>query len=331
MRPVRIVSSVGLEHYFDRVGVTGSNPVQSTDTAADEVAVFLCNGLKMRGLWVVLGIGKTGRREVGNGGVVPGINILGHEWVTFLTSAFYPICKDELSTIYLLSINSNSHCGCCEPIKKINRLNNFHTLHKMTPKQTERLQKKIADIKRILAAEKRKFGCYDDSRGLRYMPLRYFIQLDDYSGGLNYIKWFNRHFPDDSGFPEFLFECTIVLAKTGRFKDAESKAFETFCSNPYLIDQFFGRPIQRLDIWHGSNLALPEYAETLPYSAQQLHLRDFAEWLGGVIAEEPFISRSRRYIDIQKLLVDERELDKRRRLSDEAYILKWGRSRHEED
>ena len=27
---IRNVSSVGLEHYFDRVGVTGSSPVQST-------------------------------------------------------------------------------------------------------------------------------------------------------------------------------------------------------------------------------------------------------------------------------------------------------------
>ena len=26
----RVVSSVGLEHYLDRVGVTGSNPVQPT-------------------------------------------------------------------------------------------------------------------------------------------------------------------------------------------------------------------------------------------------------------------------------------------------------------
>jgi hypothetical protein len=209
----------------------------------------------------------------------------------------------------------------CELIKNIDRFNSFHTLHNMTPKQTERLQKKIADIKRVLTAEKRKFGCYDDSRGRRYLPLQYFIQLDDYAGGLNYIKWFNRNFPDDGGFPEFLFECTIILAKTGKFKDAASKAFETFCSNPYLFDQFFGRPIQRLDIWHGSNLELPEYAETLTYSAQQPHLKDFAEWLDGVIAEGSFISRSRRYIDIQKLLVDEHDPEIRGRLIDEAYSL----------
>jgi len=37
----------------------------------------------------------------------------------------------------------------------------------MTEKQIERVNKKITDIKSVLAAEKRKFGCHDDSRGLR--------------------------------------------------------------------------------------------------------------------------------------------------------------------
>jgi hypothetical protein len=50
--------------------------------------------------------------------------------------------------------------------------------------QTEKIKKKIADIKHILAAEKRKFGAYDGSRGLRYFPASYFVQLGDYKGGL---------------------------------------------------------------------------------------------------------------------------------------------------
>jgi hypothetical protein len=54
----------------------------------------------------------------------------------------------------------------------------------MTPKQTEKLRAKIADIKKVLAYEKRKFGGYDDSRGLRYLPTRYFVELADYAGGL---------------------------------------------------------------------------------------------------------------------------------------------------
>ena len=76
----------------------------------------------------------------------------------------------------------------------------------MTPKQIERLKKKISSVKRTLSAEKRKIGCYDDSRGLRYIPTKYYIQLADYNGGLAYTKWFDKNFPDDSGFPTFLFE-----------------------------------------------------------------------------------------------------------------------------
>src|SRR5699024_10525078 len=101
----------------------------------------------------------------------------------------------------------------------------------MTPKQAERLQKKISDIRRALAAEKRKFGAYDDSRGLRYLPTRYYMQLGDYRGGLTYLRWFSKNFPDDGGFPDFLFEWTVILFKSGRLKEAAQKAFETFCAN----------------------------------------------------------------------------------------------------
>jgi hypothetical protein len=34
----RVVSSVGLEHYLDRVGVTGSTPVQPTKHTGPDVA-----------------------------------------------------------------------------------------------------------------------------------------------------------------------------------------------------------------------------------------------------------------------------------------------------
>ena len=38
--PSRVISSVGLEHYLDRVGVTGSNPVSLTKTGLGRF--FLC-------------------------------------------------------------------------------------------------------------------------------------------------------------------------------------------------------------------------------------------------------------------------------------------------
>jgi len=191
----------------------------------------------------------------------------------------------------------------------------------VTPKQIERAKKKIAEIKRRLAAEKRKFGCYDDSRGLRYLPTKYFIQLNDFGGGLTYLKWFYKHFPDDSGFPEFLFELTIILFKTGKTKEAEQKAFQTFCSNPYWFDKFFGRPITPLNIWHSSNLTSPEYAEAIEYSSGDSDLADFSEWLNELTSSNDFTSRINKYVDIYRRLKTETDKEVRHYLVQQAYQL----------
>ncbi len=194
----------------------------------------------------------------------------------------------------------------------------------MTPKQTEKLRKKIADIRRILAAEKRRFGCYDDSRGLRYLPVTYFVQLGDYAGGLTCLKWFDKNFPDDGGFPEFLFESAILFFKSGRRKEAANWAFRTFCSNPYWIDKFFGRLLTPLDIWHSSNITTLEYTESLAYSSTQPDLTDFAGWLRQITASEDFTRRSTRYIDIHNRLKTEMDKEIRRLLVQEAFQLEHG-------
>jgi len=191
----------------------------------------------------------------------------------------------------------------------------------MTPHQIEKLKKKIADIKRILAAEKRKFGASDDSRGLRYLPTGYFIRLDDSKGGLAYLNWFYKNFPDDGGFPEFLFESAILLFKVGRLKEAANAVFETFCSNPYWIDRFLGRPVIPLDIWHSSNVTQVEYTQALTYTSDQPNMIDFADWLRKLITTEDFIRRSSRYVEIYRQLKAETDKESRRRLVEEAFQL----------
>ena len=191
----------------------------------------------------------------------------------------------------------------------------------MTPKQIDRVKKKIADIKRTLAAEKRKFGCYDDGRGLRYLPTKYFIQLADYSGGLTYTKWFVKNFPDDIGFPDFLFEWTIILFKTGKTKEAEQKAFQTFCSNTYLFDKYFGRQIIPIDKWEESNLETLAFTKYFDYSSEQKELADFSEWLYMLISSHGFINKLNKYIDIQKRLKNEDDLETRQYLVETAIQL----------
>jgi len=170
----------------------------------------------------------------------------------------------------------------------------------VTQQQIDRIRKRISGIKRTLAAEKRKYGGYDDGRGLRYLPTKYFIQLGDYTGGLAYTKWFDKTFPDDRGFPDFLFEWTIILFKSSKIKEAEKKAFQTFCSNTYLFDKYFGAPIITVDKWEGSNLEIPSFAEKFAYSSAQPALADFSEWLKSLISAKDFLNRTNKFIAIHK-------------------------------
>jgi len=190
----------------------------------------------------------------------------------------------------------------------------------LTPKQQERLKNKIKKIKAALAADKRYWGgYYHDGQGLRYLPPELYLQLGDFTGGLRYFNWFHKNFSDDSGTPDFLFEWTVILFKTGRLKEAEKKAFQTFTSNIYLFDAFFDRPITPVDIWEGSGLESADFAMNyFNYSHKQANLCDFAEWLDKVIHSDKFISLTKKYIDIHKQLNYEEDYDKREYLLDQA-------------
>jgi len=193
----------------------------------------------------------------------------------------------------------------------------------MTPKQEERIQSKIKKIKAALAADKRYHGgYYDDSRGLRYLPPRHYIELNDFTGGLRYFNWFMKTFPDDSGYPDFLFEWTIVLFKKGRLKEAEKKACETFYSNTYLFDTFFGTQTSAIEKWEGSNLETKEFADNyFTYSSKQEHLFDFAQWLEEYVSTERFVEVSNTFFDIRKKLKSEDNREIRRVLIEQEQKL----------
>ena len=170
----------------------------------------------------------------------------------------------------------------------------------MIPREIERLKNRIADVKRTFAEEKRIYGKCDDRSGVRYLPTKYYLQLGDYSGGLTYLNWFSKNFPDDRSLPFFLFEWIIIFFKNGNTKQAEKIAFETFCSNTYLFQVFFNRPVIHIDKWEDSNLAKVAFAKHLGYSSEQIELSDFSKWLKSYTSSKKFITLSNKFIDIQK-------------------------------
>lgn len=191
----------------------------------------------------------------------------------------------------------------------------------MTEKQIDRVKTKIKKIKAALAADKKKWGgYYDDSRGLRYLPPKLYIQISDFTGGLRYMNWFKKNFEDDSSFPDFLFEWAIILFKTGRFKEAEKKTFQTFCSNTYLFDKFFNKEIVPIDKWEWSNLEKAEYAQfSFEYQHTQENLTDFSEWLKAFINTKKFIEHSKKIIEINVQLKYRSENQTRTSLIQQAH------------
>ncbi len=192
----------------------------------------------------------------------------------------------------------------------------------MTPKQEQKIRNNIKKIKTALAADKKHWGGYHhDGQGLRYLPPNLYLQLNDFAGGLRYLNWFHKNFPDDIGYPDFLFECTVILYKTGRLKQAARHAFKTFTGNTYLFDKFFDRPIVSIDKWEGSNWEGTSHAAHFQYNHQQENLSDFGIWLENLIQSEKFRALTATYIEIHKKLKYEVDRESRHNLTEQAHQL----------
>jgi len=172
----------------------------------------------------------------------------------------------------------------------------------MTPIQEQKIRDKIEKVRKTLLSEKRKYGWFDDSKGLRYLPTELFVKIGDYSGGLKYLNWFNKNFPDDMGLPEFLFESTIILFHAKKITEANAMALKTHFSNTYLFDKYFDRPFNEGDQYTSSSLEKPEYLSSFRYSHGQDNLFEFSHWLAEFITSDKFRITTKEFEEIKAQL-----------------------------
>lgn len=172
----------------------------------------------------------------------------------------------------------------------------------MRQNQIERIQTKIAKIKRELAADKKLWGGYHDSRGLRYLPPALYLQLQDYKGAMRYFNWFHKNFNNDSGYSTFLFEWTITLFKNNKRKEAEKMALETFFANTVLFNKFFGKEIMDLEISEHLHFENPKLLNNLIYKHSDTTLLDFTAWLSEFIISEKFNQYAKEFMEIERRL-----------------------------
>lgn len=192
---------------------------------------------------------------------------------------------------------------------------------RMTLKQADRLRREITAIRRTLAAEKRKFGGYDDSRGLRYLPTRYYVQLADFAGGLTYLRWFWRNFPTDMGFADFLFEATIILVKQGKLAEASRQATATYQADRELLARFLDAPAPPAEAWENAPLSAESYARYFATLGSPASLQDVAEWLGKLTSSAAFTASAQHFSDLHRQLQGEQDREKRGHLLAQLYPL----------
>jgi len=175
----------------------------------------------------------------------------------------------------------------------------------MTDKQIIKAQKRIKAYRAILANEKKRFGGYMDSGGIRYFIPELYLQLQDYKGAMTYFRWFSKAFPDDIGIPAFNLFWAATLFENNKIPESIRKVYETAFSNTYILDLIAGKDVKPIDKSELAGYENLDYAKQIYKGCIEHITLEFQKFLTGLIEDKVFRDNLNRYISLQKLIKDE--------------------------
>jgi len=192
------------------------------------------------------------------------------------------------------------------------------------PKDPKAIRSRIRSYERSLRAEQQEYGYISDGYGKRYLLGALYLLMDDLDGALAHFAWFQKTFEDDSGDPMHLLCWALALYRAGDLKGAERQLRRLMLANLYIVPYLLEKPLARLSIWHGSNLAEPGYASYIPSEVYRLWDDQARQWLQETYTA-PELERIRaRYIEIYAALLNEPVGPRRTQLVNEAFALRYG-------
>jgi hypothetical protein len=189
------------------------------------------------------------------------------------------------------------------------------------PKTPKGISNGITKIRSQLSAFKREYGGHDDSGGARYYLFYLYFLLGDNRRSSEYIRWFEKEFPDDSGEPFALLCWALILHRMG--KDGDYILARTMLSNIYLIPHLLGEEIPE-EVPHSSNWAQQDFLEYMPERVAEAITDDDLSWIRERYKSEKFQTVQKRHIEIEKELEDTSVGDVRSALVHELYSLLEG-------
>lgn len=169
----------------------------------------------------------------------------------------------------------------------------------MTIPKTERgLSNRITKIRSQLSAFKREYGFIDDGGGIRYFLFYLYFLLGDNRRSSEFIRWYEKEFPDDIGEPIQILCWALILHRMGKNKDAEYRLADTMLSNIYLIPYLLGNPVKKAEMWHSSNYEDPDIIDYLPDQIKNAIAADDLEWILELYNSDKFQKVLNRHITI---------------------------------
>ena len=195
----------------------------------------------------------------------------------------------------------------------------------MTPRQIEKIKKQIKSERAFLSAEKRKFGGYFDNRGRRYIIAELYTEIKDYKGVLRYYNWFNKEFPDDTGFPELHLSWIIAAIKENKLQIANKHLVQLEAINSYLIPKILG--IKQLEIqkWGGTDLSTIDYATHITENSKHWLDQEILNYLEEITSKKEYKTFKKDVIECDLELNSEDKINKRKKILEKRkkHIKNW--------
>ncbi len=186
------------------------------------------------------------------------------------------------------------------------------------PKTPKGISNRITKIRSQLSVFKREYGGHDDSGGARYYLFYLYFLLGDNRRSSEYMRWFEKEFPDDSGEPFALLCWALILHRMG--KDGDFILARTMLSNIYLIPHLLGEEMPE-EVPHSSNWAQPDFLEYMPERVLEAITEDDLIWIRESYHSDRFQTVLNRHFEIEKELEDTPRGDRRSALVHELYSL----------
>ncbi len=171
------------------------------------------------------------------------------------------------------------------------------------PKTPRGLSNTITRIRTSLSSFKREYGFIHDEAGDRYYLAYLYFLLDDNRRSSEYMRWFNREFPDDIGEPFQLLCMALMMHRMG--KDGFSMLGRTMCSNIYLLPFILDEKPEQVDMWYGYSFEKPVYLDEIPKVIVNAITDDDRQWLNEVYHSDKLQTALHRLIEINKELLSE--------------------------